>query len=135
MKTIRYCFILTLTLWTCSVIAAVESEPDGDDERPELTPEEVQTFLKHHLPEASVLLEHIREQEPPGHYQGAMDEAAEVVEAYHETLFEDGKEAADRELRWHRIALQIEKLELEWRRASDEASRLKAREALRSKVV
>lgn len=135
MKTIRYCFILTLTLWTCSVIAAVQSEPDGDDERPELTPEEVQTFLKHHLPEASVLLEHIREQEPPGHYQGAMDEAAEVVEAYHETLFEDGKEAADRELRWHRIALQIEKLELEWRRASDEASRLKAREALRSKVV
>ena len=135
MKTIRYCLLLTWTLWTCSAIAVAQSEPDSDDEPPELTLEEVQSFLKQHLPEATVLLEHIRKQEPLDHYQGAIEDAAEVVEAYHETLSEDGKEAADRELRWHRIGLQIETLEFEWHRASDEASRLKAREALRNKVI
>ena len=133
MKTIRYCFILAWTLWTCSAIAVAQSEPD--DERPELTLEEVQTFLKQHLPEAIVLLEHIGKQESLDHYQGAMKEAAEVVEAYHETLSEDGKEAADRELRWRRIGLQIEKLEIERGRAPDEESRLRVRAALRSKVV
>jgi len=129
--------ILKLTgLVSCLVFTVAHfSYADEDDEdRPEMTLAQAQTFLKEYLPEAIELLNHVRDNESIEDYQEALERAVEAIEEYQAIREDDGKEQAELFLQGIRLELQIEQLALQWHTTDDDNLQDQLREQLTTKV-